>query len=56
MELSYAKSSGTHAYLIGLLNNLEDDIQTVIDASVPNKAQNRAASKMAADYFRKRPH
>lgn len=31
--------------------NLEADIKTVVDASVPNKQQNRAAQKMVADYF-----
>jgi len=36
---------------ISILNNLEQDIQTVLDASIPNKSQNRAASKMAADHF-----
>jgi len=41
----------TVAYVIILLNNLEDDIKTVIDASVPNKIQNRAALKMSGDYF-----
>lgn len=38
-------------FAIQLLCNLEDDIQTVIDASVPNKIQNRASSKMSGTYF-----
>lgn len=38
-------------FVIGLLNNLEDEIQVVLDASVPNKIQNRAASKMSGAYF-----
>ena len=53
MELPYAKSSGTHEYLLSSLDKLEDYIQTVLDASIPNKAQNRAASKMAAGYFQR---
>ena len=40
-----------YAHVIDLLTNLEDDIKIVIDASVPNKQQNRASQKMAADYF-----
>ena len=39
------------SFTISLLNNLQDDIQVVLDASIPNKAQNRAASKMAGSYF-----
>jgi hypothetical protein len=55
-EQRYALEDACHkfpttGYVISLLNNLEEDIKTVIDASVPNKAQNRAAQKMAADYF-----
>lgn len=37
--------------VISFINNLEDEIKTVIDASVPNKHQNRAAQKMASDRF-----
>lgn len=40
-----------YEFVIDLLNNLEDDIKTVIDASVPNKTQNRASLKMSSDYF-----
>jgi len=38
---------------VSILDNLEKEIQMVIDASVPNKLQNRAAKKMSADYFEK---
>lgn len=37
--------------VITILNNLEDEIKIVLDASIPNKQQNRAAQKMSADYF-----
>ena len=51
IDIPFVKSSGVHQFIINLLNNLEDDIKTVVDASVPNKIQNRAAQKMSADYF-----
>ncbi len=38
-------------FVIDLFNSLEDEIKTVIDASVPNKIQNKAAQKVAAGYF-----
>lgn len=38
-------------YVINILNNLEENIKTVVDASVPNKQQNKAAQKLAADHF-----
>ena len=51
IDIPFVKSSGVHQFIINLLNNLEDDIKTVIDASVPNKIQNRAALKMSGEYF-----
>jgi hypothetical protein len=38
-------------YVHELLVSLEDNIKIVIDASVPNKQQNKASKKMAEDYF-----
>lgn len=50
-DLGVSKLCKTGCLALDILNNLEDDIKTVIDASVPNKIQNRAALKMSGDYF-----
>ena len=38
---------------ISILNHLEEDIQNVVNASIPNKQQNRAAAILVSDHFRR---
>ena len=39
------------SHAVTYLYSLEEEIKTVIEASVPNKTQNRAALKMSSEYF-----
>jgi len=39
--------------VIDILVSLQSEIKTLIDASIPNKQQSKAAQTIAADYFSK---